>query len=364
MVKLSTVRAANAAFAEKTTKPFVAVVAGGTAGIGEAAVRELAATFAGRGGPGGSAVHVHIVGRNQQAADKIIEDCSAVCPGGVFQFHKGDLSLLREVDRVCAGITQFEQQDAEKRDAQATVDFLVECQGVLSLTVEDNEEGLDKYDTLYYYSRMRFVDRLLPLLTASPDCGHVVSVLNAGVQASVVFDDLALKNPRNQGMQTRFAHWIGLTNIFMEELARRNSGRLSMIHWHPGYVSTGIASASNFPWYLKVLLTYIVNPLCWCLWIPYEEVGQRILFMASPTTFPARESKSIDATTRNVKGSETAVGIDGEIGSGAYLVDKKDGSLGKEKKYDELRANGSADKIYQHTMAVFAEIEAGRAFKG
>ncbi|KAI2470075.1 NAD(P)-binding protein [Annulohypoxylon bovei var. microspora] len=364
MVKLDVVRTANAALADGT-KPFVAVVAGGTAGIGEATVRALAATFAGRGseGEGRGFLRVYIVGRNQEAVRKIIAECTAVCPGGVFRFCRGDLSLLKEVDRVCAEITGIERREADAKATPVKIDFLVCCQGVLSLTVEETEEGLDKYFSLYYYSRMRLIERLLPLLNASPNAGHVVSVFNSSVQSSLILNDLTLRNPRNQTLQTRFAHWVGMTNVFMEELAHRNPGRLALCHYYPGYVPTGIAASSNFPWYLKFLVTYIITPLFWPFRVPFEECGQRVLFMASPARFPARESGSAEMATGKVKGVEAAVGIDGKVGSGAYLVTKGDDTYGKEKKYEGVRANGTTEKVYQHTTTVFAEIEAGRVYK-
>ncbi|KAI1211904.1 NAD(P)-binding protein [Annulohypoxylon truncatum] len=364
MVKLDVVRSANAALADGT-KPFVAVVAGGTAGIGEATVRALAATFAGRGSGDGDRgfLRVYIVGRNREAAHKIIAECETACPGGVFRFYKGDLSLLKEVDRVCAEIIGIEQREADAKAAPAKIDFLVCCQGVLSLTVEESNEGLDKYFSLYYYSRMRLVERFLPLLIASPNGGHVVSVFNSSIQSSLVLDDLTLRNPRNQTLRTRFAHFVGMTNIFMEELARRNSGRLALCHYHPGFVPTNILNSSNLPWYLKFLVNYIVTPLSWPFWVPFEECGQRILFMASPARFPALEFKGTEAAAGKVKGVEIATGIDGKFGGGAYLVTKDDDTFGKEKKYDELRANGTAEKIYQHTMTVFAEIEASGVYK-
>ncbi|KAI1379108.1 hypothetical protein F4677DRAFT_442838 [Hypoxylon crocopeplum] len=81
----------------------------------------------------------------------------------------------------------------------------------------ETKEGIDKYFCLLYYSRMRFIDQLLPLLTASPLPGHVVSVLNSGREAAIVADDMALKDPRNQGLRTGFAHRVGVTNVFMED---------------------------------------------------------------------------------------------------------------------------------------------------
>lgn len=128
MVKLDIVRSANAALAD--VKPFVAVVAGGTAGIGEFTVRAIAATFASCG----IGLRVYIVGRNESAARKIIADCGAVCPGGSFCFYKGDLSLPNEVVRIYAEITQEDEARASR--TLAKINFLVCCQETLSTSHE------------------------------------------------------------------------------------------------------------------------------------------------------------------------------------------------------------------------------------
>ncbi|KAI1483337.1 NAD(P)-binding protein [Daldinia eschscholtzii] len=368
MVKLDVVRSANAALANSATKPYVAVVAGGTSGIGESAVRALAATFADRGDREEDVLHVHIVGRNEEAGRKIVAECSEICPHGVFQFHKGDLSLLKEVDRVCADVIATEQQAASARGAVAKIDLLVTSQGILSLTAEDTAEGLDKVHSLIYYSRMRFVERLLPLLTASPGAGHVVSVLNPSIKEGIILDDLALRNPKNQKLQTAFTQLSSLTNVFYEEVARRNTGRIALCHEYPGYVPTDLASKSNFPWWLKFLITYIIHPLSRPLWVPFEECGQRILFMASPARFPARRPEDAQVSTEtplgSVDGIVPAEGMNGVVGSGAYRVGKDSEAIPKGKEYEKVRENGTAERVYQHTMAVFAEIETNGVFKG
>ncbi|KAI0385145.1 NAD(P)-binding protein [Hypomontagnella monticulosa] len=362
MVKLNVVRTANAALADSAPKPFTAVVSGGTAGIGEATVRALAATFAGHGAPDGSDfLRVHIVGRNEAAARKIIDECTAVCPGGVFLFHKGDLSLLKEVDRVCADIAQSEKEAAGKRGEEPRIDFLVCCQGVLSLSREETEEGLDKFYCLMYYSRMRFVDRLLPLLTASPKGGHVVSVLNSKFEATLVEDDLSLRDPKNGSFQIGFRHRIGMMNLFIEEIAKRNPGKIALCHFYPGFVPTNIGDHSNFPWILKKIVNILLIPAFWVIGTPVEECGQRVVFMASPR-FPARGNTEM--ATESVKDPEVAEGMDGIVGSGAYRVRDDDETYPKETGYNKLRESGNAEKVYQHTMTAFTEIEAGRVFKG
>ncbi|ORY60498.1 uncharacterized protein BCR38DRAFT_487561, partial [Pseudomassariella vexata] len=150
MTHLDEVRAANKELVK--TKPFVAVFGGGTSGIGECGVQQLAATF----GDDGDGLRVYIVGQNMDAAEKIIADCRQICPAGGFKFLKGDLALIKEVDRICAEITQAKQMRTKIQGTAAKIDLLVLCQGILAFSGPVyTEEGLDKYTSLFYYSQMR-----------------------------------------------------------------------------------------------------------------------------------------------------------------------------------------------------------------
>ncbi|KAH9895393.1 hypothetical protein F4778DRAFT_783747 [Xylariomycetidae sp. FL2044] len=370
MVALAQVRAANAALAEKgRKKPFVAVVAGGTSGIGECGVRALAATFRDRGAD----LRVYIAGRNRDAAERIIRDCEAACPGGTFRFLSGDLCLLKEVDRVCAEIARAEgekKQEGEGGEKEAWVDYLLLCQGVISSSREDTPEGIDKYISLMYYSRMLFVTQLLPLLARAG--GHAVSVLNPTTRPRILVDDLTLRDPAHQGLSTYLAHVAPLTTVFMAELARRGGGgpdrpadRVSLCHCYPGYVPTPAARNSNLPGWLKFLLVWVLNPLNRWRWMPLEECGQRMLFMASSERFPARRPPTPGGPTPEPGsgGLEAAAGVDGVLGSGAYRVTQHGDACPHMNEYNEMLENGDAAKVYDHTIRVFLEIEAGRVYK-
>lgn len=126
MVKLALVRTANKTLT--TTHPLVAVFPGGTSGIGEYAVRALAATH----GKDGKGLRLYIAGRNLSAAEKIIADCQTVCPAGQFRFVQAqDLSLLKDVDRVSDEIIKLEEQEAKAAGTTPRIDILVMTQGVL-----------------------------------------------------------------------------------------------------------------------------------------------------------------------------------------------------------------------------------------
>jgi NAD(P)-dependent dehydrogenase (short-subunit alcohol dehydrogenase family) len=98
MVSLDIVKSANAALIK--SQPLVAVITGGTSGIGEHTIRTLAATH-GREGKG---LRVYVVRRKESVAKSIISYCLNMCPAGDFCFvQAGDFSLLKDVDRVSCG---------------------------------------------------------------------------------------------------------------------------------------------------------------------------------------------------------------------------------------------------------------------
>jgi NAD(P)-dependent dehydrogenase (short-subunit alcohol dehydrogenase family) len=119
MVKLTTITAANSAFIKR--QPLTAVFVGATNGIGEFTVRELCKTH-GQDGPG---LRIIMVGRNEKAAQTIMEECKAVCSTTEFHFVKaGDISLLRSVDKACSEIRKV----LESVKAPG-IDILVQSQG-------------------------------------------------------------------------------------------------------------------------------------------------------------------------------------------------------------------------------------------
>lgn len=126
MVQIDVVRSCISTLVK--TQPLVAVFVGVTAGIGEYAVRALAATHSDQG----KGLHVYLVGRKADAAEKTIADCLRLCPMGQFRFVQAkDLALLKDVDRVCAEITRIEE-DENVNGGPARVDLLVMTQAYLT----------------------------------------------------------------------------------------------------------------------------------------------------------------------------------------------------------------------------------------
>jgi hypothetical protein len=52
---------------------------------------------------------VYIIGRSQEAGDRITSECKALNPDGTFVFLRKETSLLRNVDEVCDELKSKEQ---------------------------------------------------------------------------------------------------------------------------------------------------------------------------------------------------------------------------------------------------------------
>jgi NAD(P)-dependent dehydrogenase (short-subunit alcohol dehydrogenase family) len=148
----------------------VALVTGGTDGIGRAVALQLA-----RGGD-----RVLFVGRSAQRGEQVLAELRKALPGVDHVFLPADLSLLAETARVADGVERHTDR----------LDAVVFCAGILSTVPEWTSEGLERNFVLNYLSRYLLARRLLPMLTQAPS-GRLVLVANAGKYGdSLDFDDL------------------------------------------------------------------------------------------------------------------------------------------------------------------------------
>jgi short-subunit dehydrogenase len=101
MVALETIRASNREIASTLPHGLVAVFVGATNGVGEATVRQFA-KYA-------PSPRIYLIGRSEEAASRIINECKALNPNGKFTFISKDTSLIRNVDEICRTIKQNEK---------------------------------------------------------------------------------------------------------------------------------------------------------------------------------------------------------------------------------------------------------------
>lgn len=100
MVSLSQVQQTNASAASKLPAGLVAIFAGATAGIGEAALKAFAKYT--------TRPRIYYIGRSQEAGDGLQSELKELNPEGEYIFIKKDMSLLKNVDEVCRDIKSKE----------------------------------------------------------------------------------------------------------------------------------------------------------------------------------------------------------------------------------------------------------------
>ncbi|KAH0020405.1 NAD(P)-binding protein, partial [Aureobasidium melanogenum] len=326
MVSLDLVHKATNSLKSRLPSP-VALFVGGTSGIGRSTLRQLALNT--------RAPKAYIVGRSESSAKPLLQELNHMNPLGTFNFIEADVSLISNVDKACERIKHHEK----------ALDLLFMTPGGLSLVGRrETIEGIDKLFALRYYARMRFTQNLLPLLEAAePQPGRVVSVLGGGFEGNINAGDLDLKH--NYNIVSCAMHSVTMTSLAMEHLAA--SHRASFVHVYPGLVGTNIYT-NSFPPPLAAVYNYGMWPLMYPFSVNINESGQRHLFHATSGHYPAKKLNSPgEAATR----AETiaAVGSDGALGSGAYLMNWKGETFAAGKKMQSLRAQGMAHRIWKHT---------------
>ncbi|GAB1214656.1 hypothetical protein ATERTT37_003820 [Aspergillus terreus] len=316
------------------------IAVGGTSGIALSTATALARHT--------RAPKIYLIGRSQSAANSAIDSIKTINPSAQPTFLQADISLLKNVDSVCAEIASKEQK----------LNLLFMTPGYFTLKGRDETaEGLDRKFALHYYARMRFINQLLPLLRAAAEdpsvdasarLSRVVSVLDphAAVRArgtgTLDYSDLSLKNTFTLAKCAAHASLMG--NFYLEDMARQHP-QTSFVHAYPSGVATGIMREIPGGNVLAVVLKTLLRPFM----VPLEESGERHLFAATSGKFPPK----VDGARAE---GDVAVGSDGAKGSGCYWVNWDGEALPSNKKLDKTRETGAVEKVVQHTNEVFEEV--------
>lgn len=354
MVALTTMQASNALI---NTLPIrlVAVFVGATSGIGEATFK----VFAQRAGP----AHLYLVGRNQASADRIFSECKTLNSQAEYTFIESDVSLIKNVDTACNEIKEKEK----------VVNVLFQSQGVLKLTrpskalspslisiakqpYSETSEGLEEVFALTYYSRMRFIQNLLPLLQAAPYLRRVLTVF-AGTKEGPLFPDnnFQAENISILKIANIRGHMCSLMDLCLEAFAKLAPG-VSFIHDYPGFVKTDLLNKQTGLIHTLVrTFSKVTAPSH--DYIPLPECGERHVFLATSARYKPREDGEA-AGVPMAEGSSVARGIDGVAGSGVYVVDENGESAGAEveRLLSGMRSEGMVETIWEHTARDFGRI--------
>ena len=320
---------------------------GGTSGISLSTALAVARHYA--------SPKIYLIGRSQPAADSAIASMKTINPSAQPTFLETDISLLKNVDSVCAEIAAKESK----------LNLLFMTPGFLTLKGRDEtSEGLDRKLVLHYYARMRFITKLLPLLTAASQdpsdnantrLSRVISVLDplvsvrAGGSGKLDFSDLSLKH--NFTLNNCGAHASLMGNFFLEGMAQRHP-QTSFIHAYPSGVAPGVMRELPGGRLLTPGLMTLLRPFL----VPIEERGERHLFAATSRRFPPRaEGVGMEA--------DIAVGSDGSKGSGCYWVSWNGEVFPTNTKLEKTRGEGAVEKVIRHTEEVFNRVcEEGKTY--
>jgi len=324
MVSLKVIRASNALINDGTA-PRVAVFVGGTSGIGKLTIRALVAT--------GASMRIYLVGRksSEERSRAFIQELQAINAKAEVIWTEGEVVLLAETKRVCQIIKEKEQR----------IDLLVMSTGYAPFgSRQETAEGIEIAQSLEYYTRMLFIQHLLPLLRAA-EAPRVVNVLGGGMEWNINVDDMDLRKPGNFGGFWAQMQYVSMTTAALEKLANENP-HLTFIHSCPGWVDTGNVRRATSPgsvvdWLLRIFIEPIIHVFSFS----DDESAQRHLFQSTSAAFGGR-----GVTWKGKPGVNSL----GEEADGLFLVNQRCDCVRNARVVSFLREHQG--KVWDHTEEI------------
>jgi len=329
MVSIQEVRTSNSTLKSRASG-LVALFVGATSGIGLGTLKALAKNF--------NAPKVYIVGRSAAKSQDILAELKSLNPTGTFTFLEGEVSLIKQVDKVCAEVLQKESH----------LDLLFMSPGFVEFGERQyTPEDIDILTSLRYYARMRFLTSLLPLLSASSS-PRVVTVLAGGKEGELDTTDIDLRKP---GAYT-FIKAGGVSSTTMtlglEEIAKSHP-EISFCHVFPGFVNTGLlektfGGLTGWKSILGTVAQWVLLPVLNYFAMTAEVAGERGLYVATSEKYPSAKTLK----TTEVAGMKCSNGE-----NGVYRVDEDGSTVVDDTLLGPYRQDGVGAKVWDHTMRVF-----------
>ena len=210
----------------------IALITGGTDGIGKATAIELAKL----------GYSVQILGRNKKRGEEVVKSLRDINPPGKHELFILDLSMMNDVKDFLENY----------RNAYQALDVLILSAGIYPTTPQISADGIDKSFSIGYISRYLFAARLDKMLGNS-SIGKVVHV-NGGVFGKIYYDQLKEPNySRIKGVwQNSVAGALLVYN--WKEISGSN---VAHMHWLPGLVKTNILNTQGF--LVKTVLAKLIG---------------------------------------------------------------------------------------------------------
>jgi NAD(P)-dependent dehydrogenase (short-subunit alcohol dehydrogenase family) len=223
-----------------------ALISGGTDGIGKEVASGLA--LAGH--------RVVIVGRDAQKGARVAEEIRQTTGNPNVECIPADLSLMREAKRL----------GHEVASRWTGLNYLVHSAGVVRNRRELTDEGIESNFAINYLSRFVLTQELLPLMKAAGqqgDAARIVLISGAARKGTIFFDDVNLTS--KFGLLKMIGQSCQANDVFTVEQGRRVAGedipRVTITCLKMGVVKTNIRNGRDFPWWMKVLVPLVMDPL-------------------------------------------------------------------------------------------------------
>ena len=204
---------------------------------------------------------------------------------------------------------------------------------------------------------MRFIHNLLPLLNKAPT-PRVLSVLAGGQERKLITDDLALKN--NYSIPNVVDQTTTMHTLALEQIAKSNPS-ISFLHVYPGWVHTDFVEKffnsvsglhSTGYTFLMALVRWLFLPIFSLIATSVEDSGERQLFHATSPRYPS--SRTLQS--RDGRNPETKKAFECSVpGSGVYRVTARGETSSDTKVLGPLRDARMDEKVWDHTIEVFAQ---------
>ncbi|KAF2651671.1 NAD(P)-binding protein [Lophiostoma macrostomum CBS 122681] len=331
MVKYASILSANSSFfSTRAPKDLTAVFVGATSGIGLGALRAFAKHTS------GASPTIFIVGRSQKTLNNLLGSVTELNSSAkLVPIYAPDLTLISDAQKAAEEIAQ----------KASKIDMLIMSPGYVSFQRVESPEGLDRVQAIRYYSRMRFLLTLRPLLLKAP-APRVINVLGAGTEGELWPEDWTLKEHYSIGNAAGAAG--SMTTLFFEEFAKQQGNeKIAIGYTFPGIVGGTGLTLEGLPWWLSPILGWVISPLMKLFGYSIEEAGERALFAGTSEQF----------VSKSQGGEAAAKGSDGTVGSSVYLVHSDSSVIPGNKALTGLREKKLGKQVWEHTLEVFEKVE-------
>jgi NAD(P)-dependent dehydrogenase (short-subunit alcohol dehydrogenase family) len=222
----------------------VALVTGGTDGIGKAIARVLAQ----------EGIGVVLVGSNAEKGAAAVPELRQTSGNADIEFLGADLSLIRNVDVLAAEVSK----------RWPRLHYLVLCAGIVRGQHTLTSEGIETNFAINYLGRFALIERLLANLAVqglADQAARILVISGAAQDGKIHYDDVNLTG--RFGVLRAVSQFCEANDVFALELARRMTATaptplVTVTVLKVGAVRTNIRS--QFPLWMKLFVPLVIDP--------------------------------------------------------------------------------------------------------